>query len=69
MSAVRINVHSVLGIAALGGADYRLSILLEMTDGQKRETAAQLLGSMPTDKLADFLRSEFAELFAEGGAA
>jgi hypothetical protein len=44
MSAVRINVHSVLGIEALTGADYRLSLSLQMTDGQKRETAAQLLG-------------------------
>jgi hypothetical protein len=64
MSAVRINVHSVLGIEALTGADYRLSLSLQMTDGQKRETAAQLLGSMPTDKLAAFLRDEFPEVFA-----
>ena len=69
MSAARINVHSVLGIEAMTGADYRLSLSLQMTDWQKQETIKELLGSMPSDKLADFLRDEFAELFGDAPVA
>ena len=63
MSEFRINCMKVLNIEPLDGADYKISLSLQMTDWQKREAAAQLLGAMPTDKVEQFLRAEFAELF------
>ena len=68
MSEFRINCMKVQDIKPLTGADYKISLSLQMTDWQKREAAAQLLGAMPTDKVEQLLRAKFAELFDDAQA-
>jgi hypothetical protein len=65
MSIVTISVVEICGIDRAHGANDRLSICVNMTDGQCREAVTEILGNMTESKISEFLRDEYPQLFKE----